>query len=103
MFLAVVGAIAGGLTGYYGGLQPEAVVYICAGIALLALAAVLFGLAAYGLVHIGIWSLGIICGGAMVGAVLTTLWKGPDGTLYGIAAGTLIGVVASLMLRPNVG
>jgi hypothetical protein len=103
VFLGVGGTVAGVVYGYAGEERREMLLKLALAFGMLAIAAVVFGTVASGLIRAGVWGVGAVfvaaLGGAGLGARLAGLPGLFYGALVGLGVGTLAGVVRGT-IRP---
>jgi hypothetical protein len=102
-FLGVGGTVAGLVYGYSGERRREVLLTLAQLLGVLAIAAVMFGTVATGLIRAGVWGIGAVFVAALGGAGLGARLAGLPGLFYGamigLGVGTLAGVVRGA-IRP---
>jgi hypothetical protein len=101
VFLGVVGGLLGAYTGYQGPEQTPLLLDALLGAAVLAVAAVLFGVTAYLMAGTGVRVVGLLFVGGMFGALTGALAAGTDGLIAGTLAGAFLGIAVSVWARPR--
>jgi len=103
-FLGIGGTVAGLVYGYSGERGREMLLTLAMALGMLAVAAVLFGTVASGLIRAGIWGVAAAFVAALGGAGLGARLAGFPGLFYGalvgLGVGTLVGVVREAIRPP---
>jgi hypothetical protein len=101
VFLVVLGGLLGAYVGYQGPEEAPLLLYALVGAAVLAVAAVLFGVTGYLMAGTGVRVVTLLFVGGILGALAGGLAEGPDGLLVGTLAGAFLGVAVSVWARPR--
>jgi hypothetical protein len=101
LFLGVLGGLFGAYAGYQGPEEMPLLLGALLGAAILALAAVLFGVAGYAMAGTGVRVVVLLFVGGICGALVGALAEGPDGLLVGTLAGAFLGIAVSVWTRPR--
>ena len=101
VFLGVAGGLLGAYAGYRGPEWTPLLLDTLLGAAVLALAAVLFGVTGYLMAGTGVRVIGLLFVGGMLGALAGAVTAGTDGLLVGTLAGAFIGIAVSVWAQPR--
>ena len=101
VFLGVLGGLLGAYAGYQGPEEMPLLLDALLGAAVLALAAVLFGVTGYVMAGTGVRVVALLFVGGILGALAGAVAAGPDGLIVGTLAGAFLGIAVSVWARPR--
>jgi hypothetical protein len=101
VFLGVAGGLLGAYAGYQGPEWTPLLLDALLGAAVLAVAAVLFGISGCLMAGTGVRVVGLLSAGGVLGALVGFLAAGSDGLVAGTLAGAFLGIVLSVWAQPR--